>query len=48
MKREKIKGQKKEKTYKAIMVWYTENHNRDKYKLYNLETNRVIMSRYIK
>ena len=38
----------KDKTYKAIMVGYTENHTHDTYQLYNTEINRVIMSRYIK
>ena len=30
------------------MVGYTYNHTRDTYKLYNPETNRVIMNRDIK
>ena len=33
--REKIKVNMKNKTYKAIMVGYTENHTRDTYKIYN-------------
>ena len=35
-------------TYKAIMVGYLENHIIDKYKLYNPDTKRVIMIRFIK
>ena len=35
-KRENIKGNVKDNTYKAIMVGYGENHTRDTYKLYNL------------
>ena len=38
----------KDKTYKAIMVGYSDNHTRDTYKLYNPETNRVVISRDIK
>ena len=38
----------KEKTYKTIMVGYADNHKKDTYKLYNTDTNRVIMTRYIK
>ena len=34
-KRENIKKQTKEKTYKDIMVGYTTNHTRDTHKLYN-------------
>ena len=36
-----------EKMYKAIMVGYAENQTRDTYKLYNTDTNRLIMTRYI-
>ena len=35
----------KDKTYKEIMVRYTDNHTRGRYKLYKPETKRVIMSR---
>ena len=37
----------KDKTYKTIMVGYSDNHTRDTYRLYNLETKRFIMTRYI-
>ena len=47
-KRENIKRQTKDKTYKEIIVGYDENQTRDTYKLYNKETKRVIISRYIK
>ena len=43
-----IKRQTKDKTYKEIIVGYDENQTRDTYKLYNKETKRVIISRYIK
>ena len=36
--REKIKNQMTDKTYKAIMVEYSENHMRDTLKIYNTET----------
>ena len=47
-KRCNIKGQMKDKTYKAIMVGYAKTCTRDTYKIYNPETKRVFMSRYIK
>ena len=34
-------------TYKAIIAGYVDKHTRDTYKLYNLETNRVIVTRYV-
>ena len=37
-----------DKTFKAIMVGYYDNHTRDTYKLYNPETKRVIMTRDVK
>ena len=37
-----------DKTFKAIMVGYTDNHTRDTYKLYNPETKRVVMTRDVK
>ena len=37
-----------DKTFKAIMVGYNKNNKRDRYKLKNLETKRVIMSRDVK
>ena len=46
-KREKFKKQMTNKTFKAIMVGYANNHTRDTYKLYNLETKRVIIPRDI-
>ena len=45
---EKFKKEMMDKTFKPIMVGYADNHTRDTYKLYNLETNRVIMTRDIK
>ena len=47
-KREKIKLQKKEKPYKAIMVGCTDNHKIYTHKLYNPENKRVIISDVIK
>ena len=47
-KQDKFKKQMTDKTFKAIMVGYANNHTRDTYKLYNLETKRVIMPRDIK
>ena len=38
----------KDKTYKYIMVGYTENHTIDMYKLYNNDTNLVIITRDVK
>ena len=46
--RENIKGHMKDKTYKAIMVVYAKNHTCYTYKIYNPETDRVIVSRDIK
>ena len=37
-----------EKTYKTIIVGYVENHTRNTYKLYNPETDRVIMTGGVK
>ena len=37
-----------EKSFKENMVVYANNHTRDKYKLYNPETKRVIMTRDVK
>ena len=37
-----------DKTYKAIMVGYMDNHPRDMYKLYNPDINRIIMTKYVK
>ena len=37
-----------DKTFKAIMVGYANNHTRDTYKLYNPETKRVVMTRGVK
>ena len=47
-KKKNIKRQMKDKTNKSIISGYAENHTRDTYKLYNPDTKRVIMSRYIK
>ena len=38
----------KDKTYKDIMVGYSDNPTRDTCKLYNTDTNRVIVTRDIK
>ena len=46
-KQEKFKKQIIDKVFKAIMVGYAENNTRDTYKLFNLETKRVIMTRDI-
>ena len=37
-----------DKTFKAIMVGYTDNHTKDTYKMCNSETKRVIMTKDIK
>ena len=47
-KRDKIKKKIMEKTYKAIMVGYPDNHKRDTYYMYNPETKRVTMTRDVK
>ena len=44
-RREKVRKQMTDKTYKAIMVGYVDNHTRDTYKLYNHDTKRFIMTR---
>ena len=44
-KRYNFKKKRTDKTFKAIMVGYSENHMRAMYKLYNHETKRVIMTR---
>ena len=43
-KREDIKKQMKDKTYKAIIVGYEYNHTRDTYNFYKLDTKRFIMT----
>ena len=48
IKLDKFKKQMTDKTFKAIMVGYSENHTRDTYKLYNPETKRVVMTRDVK
>ena len=47
-KRDKFKKQITDNTFKEIMVVYADNHTRDTYKLYNPETNRLIMTRDVK
>ena len=47
-KRDKIKKQMKNKTYKTMPVGYADNHTRYTYNLYNPETKRFIMTRIIK
>ena len=47
-KQDKYKNKMTDKTFKAIMVGYADNHTRDTYKLYNPETNIVIMTRDVK
>ena len=47
-KRDKFRKQMTDKTFKAIMVGYSDNHTRGTYKLYNPETKRVIMTRDVK
>ena len=46
-KRENIKKQMKDKTYKPIVVGRTDNNTRDTYNLYKPEIKRVVMSRGI-
>ena len=47
-KRGDIKGNMKYKTLKSIMVGYTQNYIIYTYRLYNLETKILIVSRDIK
>ena len=47
-KRYKFKKQIIGKTFKAIMVGYSNNHMRDTYKFYNPETKRLIMTTCVK
>ena len=47
-KRKIIREQIKDKTLKAIIVGYAENHICDMYKIYNPNTNRFIMIQDIK
>ena len=47
-KQEKFKKQMTDKTFKAIMVGYSDNYTRGTYKLYNPETNIFIMTRGVK
>ena len=44
----KLKKPRTYKTYKAIMVGYVDNHTRNTYKLYIIDTKRVIMTRDVK
>ena len=45
---DKFKKKITDKTFKAIMVGYANNHTRDTYKFYNPETKIVIMARDVK
>ena len=47
-KRYKLRKKMTDKTFKAIMVGYTDNHTRDTPRLYNPDTTRVIMTGYVK
>ena len=47
-KRDKIKKQIMEKTYKETMVGYPDNHTRDTYEMYNPDTKRVTNTRDVK
>ena len=47
-KRYKLKKKITDKTFKAIVFGYTDNHTRDTYKLYKPDTKRVIMTRDVK
>ena len=47
IKRDNIRGQIKDNTFKVVMVSYVRNRTRDPYKLYNPETKRVVISRDI-
>ena len=47
-KQDKFRKKMTNKTFKAIMVVYSENHTRYMYKFYNPETKRVIMTRDVK
>ena len=47
-KRYKLKNKITDKTFKEIMVGYTDNHTRYTYKLYNPDTKRVILNRDVK
>ena len=43
----KFLKQMTEKTFKEIMEGYADNHTKDTYTLYNSDTKRVIMTRYV-
>ena len=45
---DKLKKKITDKTFKAIVFGYTDNHTRDTYKLYKPDTKRVIMTRDVK
>ena len=47
-KRQNVKKQMTDKTFKTIMVGYEENHTRYTYKFCNPEINRVVMNRDVK
>ena len=47
-KHDKFKKQLEDKTLKGIMIGYSKNHARYMYKLYNPETRRVLLTRYVK
>ena len=47
-KQDKFNKQMTEKTFKAIMVGYADNHTGETYNFYNPETKRVIMTRDVK
>ena len=44
----KFKKKISDKQSKAIMIGHTDNHTRDTYKLYNPDTKRVVVTRYVK
>ena len=47
-KRTKLNSKMKEKGYPAMMVGYAHNHGPGTYKMYNPQTNRIVMSRDVK
>ena len=47
-KRDKFKKQMTDKQFKAIIVGYANNHTRGKYKFYNPENKKVVITRDVK
>jgi len=46
--RQKIKAKFQDKSFKGIMIGYAENHTQDVYRVYNIQTKQIILTRDIK